>query len=44
MTEDPDVTGIDSLTVSDSSGEIADDRPIGAREKTIPGAISVTVV
>lgn len=44
MTEDPDVTGIDSLTVSDSSGEVADDRAIGAREKAVPGAVSVTVV
>ena len=44
MTEDPDVTGIDSLTVSDSGGTIVDDRAIGAREKAIPGAVSVTVV
>lgn len=44
MTDDPDVTGIESLTVSDSSGAIADDRAIGSREKAIPGAVSVTVV
>jgi len=44
MTEEPGVTGIDSLTVSDSSGEVTDDRAIGPREKAIPGAVSVTVV
>jgi len=44
MTEEPEVTGIDSLTVSDSSGEVTDDRAIGPREKAIPGAVSVTVV
>jgi uncharacterized phage protein gp47/JayE len=44
MTDDPDVTGIESLTVSDSSGEIADDRVIGGREKAIPGAVSVSVI
>ena len=44
MTDDPDVTGIDSLSVSDSGGTIADDRTIGSREKAVPGAISVTVV
>jgi uncharacterized phage protein gp47/JayE len=44
MTEEPGVTGIDSLTISDSSGEVTDDRAIGPREKAIPGAVSVTVV
>lgn len=43
MTEDADVTGIASLTVSDSGGTIADDRAIGPREKAVPGTVSVTV-
>jgi len=44
MTEDPDVTGIDSLTISDSGGSVSDDRSVGSREKAVAGAVSVTVV
>lgn len=44
MTEDADVTGVDSLNVSDSGGSISDDRSIADREKAVPGAVTVTVV
>jgi len=44
ITADEDVDGIDSLTVSDSGGAIADDRAIASREKAEPGTISVTGV
>lgn len=43
MTEDADVEGIDSLTVSDSGGTISDDRSIGSREKAVVGTVSVVV-
>lgn len=43
MTEDADVEGIDSLTITDSGGEITDDRTIADREKAIAGSVSVVV-
>lgn len=43
MTEDPNVDGIDSLTLSDSGGTISDDRVVGDREKVVPGTVDVVV-